>query len=34
METEISLENLSSSVYFLKVIKNNLEIKVFEIVKR
>jgi hypothetical protein len=34
LETEISLENLSSSVYFLKVIKNNLEIKVFKIVKR
>jgi hypothetical protein len=34
METEISLENLSSSVYFLKVIKNNLEVKVFKIVKR
>lgn len=33
-ETEISLENLSSSVYFLKVIKNNLEVKVFKIVKR
>jgi hypothetical protein len=34
METEISLENLSSSVYFLKVIKDNLEVKVFKIVKR
>jgi hypothetical protein len=34
METEISFENLSSSVYFLKVIKNNLEVKVFKIVKR
>jgi hypothetical protein len=33
-ETEISLENLSSSVYFLKVIKNNQEIKVFKIVKK
>jgi hypothetical protein len=33
-ETEISMENLSSSVYFLKVIKNNLEVKVFKIVKR
>jgi hypothetical protein len=32
-ETEISLENLSSSVYFLKVIKNNQEVKVFKIVK-
>jgi hypothetical protein len=34
MEIDISLENLSSSVYFLKVIKNNFEIKVFKIVKR
>src|ERR1035437_669759 len=34
MVTEISLENLSSSVYFLKVIKSDLEIKVFKIVKR
>jgi Secretion system C-terminal sorting domain len=33
-ETEISLENLSSSVYFLKVLKNNFEIKVFKIVKK
>jgi hypothetical protein len=33
-ETEISLENLSSSVYLLKVIKNNLEVKVFKIVKK
>jgi hypothetical protein len=33
-ETEISMENLSSSVYFLKVIKNNVEFKVFKIVKR
>jgi Secretion system C-terminal sorting domain len=33
-ETEISLENLSSSVYFLRVIKNNLEVKVFKIVKK
>jgi hypothetical protein len=34
MGTEISMENLSSSVYFLKVIKDNLEVKVFKIVKR
>jgi Secretion system C-terminal sorting domain len=34
METEISLENLSSSIYFLKVIKSNIEIKLFKIVKR
>jgi hypothetical protein len=33
-ETEISLENLSSSVYFLKVIKNNMEVKIFKIVKQ
>jgi hypothetical protein len=33
-ETEISLENFSSSVYFLKVLRNNLEVKVFKIVKR
>jgi hypothetical protein len=33
-ETEISMDNLSSSVYFLKVIKNNVEVKVFKIVKR
>jgi len=33
-ETEISLENLSSSAYFLKVYKNNIEIKVFKIIKK
>ena len=33
-ETEISMENLSSSIYFLKVIINNKEVKVFKIVKR
>jgi hypothetical protein len=33
-ETEISLENHSSSVYLLKVIKNNIEVKVFKIVKK
>ena len=32
-ETEISMENLSSSIYFLKVINNNKEVKVFKIVK-
>jgi hypothetical protein len=32
-ETEISMENLSSSVYFLKVIRKNREVKVFRIVK-
>jgi hypothetical protein len=34
METEISIENLSSSVYFLKVIKDNMEVNVIKIVKR
>jgi hypothetical protein len=33
-ETEISLQNLSASMYFLKVINNNREVKVFKIVKR
>jgi hypothetical protein len=33
-ETEISLENLSYSVYFLKVMKINQEVKVFKIVKK
>ena len=33
-ETEISLENHSASIYFLKVINNNREVKVFKIVKR
>jgi hypothetical protein len=33
-DTEISLWNLSSSVYFLKIISNNHEVKVFKIVKR
>jgi hypothetical protein len=33
-ETEISLESYKSSVYFLKVIKKNKEVKVFRIVKR
>jgi hypothetical protein len=33
-ETEISLENFSSSVYFLKVLRDNLEVKVFKIVKK
>jgi hypothetical protein len=32
-ETEISMEDLQSSVYLLKVIKGNKEIKVFKIVK-
>lgn len=33
-ETEISLENFSSSIYFLKVIKDNKEVKIFKIVKK
>ncbi len=33
-ETEISLENFSPSVYFLKVLRNNLEVKVFKIIKK
>ena len=33
-ETEISIENFSSSVYFLKVLRNNSEVKVFKIVKK
>jgi Secretion system C-terminal sorting domain len=33
-ETEISLENLSSSIYFLRVYNSNSEIKVFKIVKK
>jgi hypothetical protein len=33
-ETEITLENFASSVYLLKLIKNNKEAKVFKIVKR
>jgi hypothetical protein len=33
-ETEISLINFSSTIYFLKVIKDNKEIKIFKIIKR
>jgi hypothetical protein len=33
-ETDISLGNSSSSVYFLKLLKNNIEITVFKIVKK
>ena len=32
-ETEISMDNLFSSVYFLRVIRENREIKVFKIIK-
>jgi hypothetical protein len=34
IETEISLGNSSSSVYFLKVYKNNIELTVYKIVKK
>ena len=33
-ETIILMDNLRSGIYFLKVIKNNLEVKVFKIVKK
>jgi hypothetical protein len=33
-DTEIFIGNFPASIYFLKVIKNNSEIKVFKIVKR
>jgi hypothetical protein len=33
-EIEISLKNLSASTYFLKILNNNREVKVFKIVKR
>jgi hypothetical protein len=33
-ETEISLDTLPASVYLLKIINNNREVKVFKIVKR
>jgi hypothetical protein len=33
-ETEISMENHKSAVYFLRVIRDNREVKVFKIVKR
>lgn len=32
-ETEISVENLSPALYFLKVIKDNQEVKVFKLIK-
>ena len=32
-ETEISMENLSAAVYFLKVIQDRIEVKTFKIVK-
>jgi len=33
-ETEISIESFSFAIYFLKVIKDNQEVKVFKIVKK
>ena len=33
-ETEISLESYPSAVYFLNVIRNNIEVKVFKIIRR
>ena len=33
-ETEISLESLNPAVYFLKVLRDNKEVKVFKIVKK
>ena len=32
-ETEISLESYPSAIYFLNVIRNNIEVKVFKIIK-
>ena len=32
-ETKISMENLSSAIYFLKIIQGNKEIKTFKIIK-
>jgi hypothetical protein len=32
-ETEINFENFSSSIYMLKVLNNNLEVKAFKIIK-
>lgn len=33
-ETEISMASLSSSIYFLKIIKDKMEVKVFKIIKK
>ncbi len=33
-ETEISLESLNPAVYFLKVLKDNKEVKIFKIIKK
>ena len=34
METVIIMDNLHSGIYFLKIIKNNLEVKIFKIIKK
>jgi hypothetical protein len=33
-ETELSLENQSAGIYFLHIMKNNLQVKVFKIIKQ
>jgi hypothetical protein len=33
-ETEISMNNLSSSIYFLKIIKDKTDVKTFKIIKK
>jgi len=33
-ETEIFLQDLSSSIYFLKIMDNNREIKVFKMIRK
>lgn len=33
-ETEISMDNLSPSIYFLRILKDNINMKVFKIVKK
>jgi hypothetical protein len=33
-ETEISMDNYTPAVYFLQVIKDNQEVKVFKIIKK
>jgi hypothetical protein len=34
IETTISMDNLTSGIYFLKIVKNNIQLKVFKIVKK
>jgi hypothetical protein len=33
-ETDISMENLTPSIYFLKIYTDNLEVKIFKIIKK